>query len=75
MTERIRRRSELEPPAEALTTHADAAPRSYRHYLGALGPGVVSGAADVDPTTVATLAVIGAGTMYGLAWLTLLLFP
>ena len=75
MTERIRRRSELEPPAGALTTHGDAAPRSRRRYLGALGPGVVSGAADVDPTTVATLAVIGTGTIYGLAWLTLLLFP
>jgi Mn2+/Fe2+ NRAMP family transporter len=41
----------------------------------AIGPGLVSGAADADPTTVATLAVIGAGTTYGLAWLVLLLFP
>jgi Mn2+/Fe2+ NRAMP family transporter len=46
-----------------------------RRYLGSLGPGIVAGASDADPTTVATLAVIGAGTMYGLAWLTLLLFP
>ena len=53
----------------------DACPRRRRRYLGRLGPGVVSGAADVDPTTVATLAVIGAGTIYRLAWLTLLLFP
>jgi Mn2+/Fe2+ NRAMP family transporter len=36
---------------------------------------VVSGAADTDPTTVATLVVIGATTMYGLAWLTLLTVP
>lgn len=43
--------------------------------LAAFGPGLVSGAADVDPTTVATLAVIGAGTTYRLAWLVLLLFP
>ena len=35
----------------------------------------MSGAADADPTTVATLAVIGAGTVYELAWLVLLLFP
>jgi Mn2+/Fe2+ NRAMP family transporter len=40
-----------------------------------MGPGVVSGAADTDPTTVATLVVIGATTMYGLAWLTLLMVP
>jgi Mn2+/Fe2+ NRAMP family transporter len=34
----------------------------------------VSGAADTDPTTVATLVVVGATTVYRLAWLTLLLF-
>src|SRR5262245_6893921 len=48
---------------------------SPRRYLGSIGPGIVAGASDADPTTVATLAVMGAGTMYGLAWLTLLLFP
>jgi Mn2+/Fe2+ NRAMP family transporter len=36
---------------------------------------VVAGAADTDPTTVATLVVVGATTVYGLAWLTLLLLP
>ncbi|MGC9666195.1 NRAMP family divalent metal transporter [Planosporangium sp. 12N6] len=46
-----------------------------RDYLGAVGPGVVAGAADTDPTTVATLVVVGATTVYGLAWLTLLLLP
>jgi Mn2+/Fe2+ NRAMP family transporter len=43
-------------------------------YLRMLGPGLVSGAADADPTTVASLAVIGAGTGYGLGWLVVLLF-
>jgi Mn2+/Fe2+ NRAMP family transporter len=55
-------------------THAGALARSKR-FLGAFGPGLVSGAADADPTTIATLAVIGAGTIYRLAWLVLLLFP
>jgi Mn2+/Fe2+ NRAMP family transporter len=40
-----------------------------------VGPGVVSGFSDNDPTTVATLAVIGASTVYGLAWLVLLVIP
>jgi Mn2+/Fe2+ NRAMP family transporter len=53
----------------------DAAIGRRKSYLRALGPGLVSGAADADPTTIATLAVIGAGTIYGLAWLVLLLFP
>jgi Mn2+/Fe2+ NRAMP family transporter len=54
---------------------SDAAFGRWRGYLRFLGPGLVSGASDADPTTVATLAVVGAGTIYGLAWLTLLLFP
>ncbi|MFD2765186.1 NRAMP family divalent metal transporter [Micromonospora eburnea] len=40
-----------------------------------LGPGLVSGAADTDPTTVGTLVVVGASTMFGLAWLSLLMMP
>ncbi|MFE9656422.1 NRAMP family divalent metal transporter [Micromonospora sp. NPDC006431] len=43
--------------------------------LRSLGPGLVSGAADTDPTTVAALVVVGATTMFGLAWLTLLMMP
>jgi len=69
--ERINRRG----PIVGADPTSDASPRRRRRYLGRLGPGVVSGAADVDPTTVATLAVIGAGTIYRLAWLTVLLFP
>lgn len=40
-----------------------------------LGPGIVSGASDNDPTTVATLAVIGSTTIYALGWLVLLVIP
>jgi Mn2+/Fe2+ NRAMP family transporter len=79
MTTRIRNTPEREPLAEASPTHTElglrTSSRRWRPSVGVLGPGVVSGAADVDPTTVATLAVIGAGTVYELGWLTLLLFP
>jgi Mn2+/Fe2+ NRAMP family transporter len=37
--------------------------------------GIVAGASDNDPTTVATLAVIGSTTVYALGWLTLLIIP
>jgi len=40
-----------------------------------LGPGLVSAASDADPTTVASLAVVGAVTGYALSWLVLLLLP
>jgi Mn2+/Fe2+ NRAMP family transporter len=39
------------------------------------GAGIVAGASDNDPTTVATLAVIGSTTVYHLGWLTLLVIP
>jgi Mn2+/Fe2+ NRAMP family transporter len=40
-----------------------------------VGAGLIAGASDNDPTTVATLAVVGATTGYGLAWLVVLLLP
>lgn len=39
------------------------------------GPGLVSGASANDPTTVGSLAVVGAFSGYGLAWLVVLLLP
>jgi len=43
--------------------------------LGRLGPGLISGASDNDPTTVASLAVIGSTTGFGLLWLVVLVIP
>jgi Mn2+/Fe2+ NRAMP family transporter len=40
-----------------------------------IGAGIVAGASDNDPTTVATLAVVGSTTAYSLSWLTLLVIP
>ena len=41
----------------------------------AFGPGLVSGASANDPTTVGSIAVVGATTGYALAWLVVLLLP
>src|SRR5580693_3143764 len=46
--------------------------KPFWHYLG---PGVISGSSDNDPTTVASLAVIGSTTVYGLGWLVILVIP
>ncbi|HEU5441539.1 MAG TPA: divalent metal cation transporter [Ktedonobacterales bacterium] len=43
--------------------------------LKALGPGLIAGASDNDPTTVASLAVVGSTTAYGLSWLVVLVIP
>jgi Mn2+/Fe2+ NRAMP family transporter len=40
-----------------------------------IGPGVVAGASDNDPTTVGAVTVVGAQTGYRLSWLALLIFP
>lgn len=55
-----------------LTSHVF---RRVKVVIRSLGPGVISGASDNDPTTVATLTVVGASTTYGLAWLVLLVIP
>ncbi len=50
-------------------------PHGVVRYLKALGPGMISGASDNDPTTVATVSVIGSTTVYRLSWLLILLYP
>ncbi len=45
------------------------------HQEERFGAGIVAGVSDNDPTTVATLAVIGSTTTYELGWLTLAIIP
>lgn len=49
--------------------------KTDRKSSSPFGPGFVAGASDADPTTVASLAVVGAATGYTLSWLVVLLFP
>ena len=44
-------------------------------YARRAGPGLVAGASDNDPTTVATMSVAGATTGYALSWLVILVLP
>src|SRR5260370_962414 len=50
-------------------------PKQRKSRKAELGAGIVAGASDNDPTTVATLAVVGSTTTYELGWLTLLIIP
>ncbi|WP_274036460.1 divalent metal cation transporter, partial [Escherichia coli] len=45
------------------------------NILAALGPGLVTGAADDDPSGIATYSQIGAQFGYGLAWTMLFSYP
>jgi NRAMP (natural resistance-associated macrophage protein)-like metal ion transporter len=49
--------------------------RKLRDYFSALGPGVITGAADNDPAGIATYSVIGASTGFSLLWLMLFTIP
>jgi NRAMP (natural resistance-associated macrophage protein)-like metal ion transporter len=64
-----------QPPRTAVdTTKATSGP-GWRRYLTTLGPGLVTGASDDDPSGIATYAQTGAQTGLGLAWTALLTFP
>jgi Mn2+/Fe2+ NRAMP family transporter len=49
--------------------------RRPRALVRSISPGLVAGASDNDPTTVGTLAVVGATTAYALSWVVVLLLP
>src|SRR5580698_1396700 len=55
-------------------TKAGAGP-GWRRYLTALGPGLVTGASDDDPSGIATYAQTGAQTGLSFAWTALLTYP
>ena len=46
-----------------------------RGFLRSIGPELISGASDNDPTNVGTAAAVGASTAYQLAWVALLVAP
>jgi len=47
----------------------------WRSYLRALGPGLITGASDDDPSGIATYAQTGARFGFGMLWVALLTFP
>lgn len=53
----------------------DANEKGRRSFLKALGPGLITGAADDDPSGIGTHSQIGAEFGYGLAWTFVLSFP
>jgi NRAMP (natural resistance-associated macrophage protein)-like metal ion transporter len=50
-------------------------PSRFVHFFRALGPGLITGAADDDPSGISTYSVAGATTGYSMLWLTLISTP
>jgi Mn2+/Fe2+ NRAMP family transporter len=59
----------------AVTRHPRSAMRWMGHFWRALGPGVITGAADDDPSGIATYSIAGAEFGTSLLWLTPLTWP
>ena len=47
----------------------------HKTILNKLGPGIVTGASDADPSGIATYSQAGAQFGFGMAWLVLILYP
>ena len=59
----------------AVSETPEPQPRGIRAFLKALGPGLITGAADDDPSGIGTHSQVGAEFGYGLAWTFVLSFP
>src|SRR5450830_115677 len=57
------------------TPLAPPAPRGAKGWLSKLGPGLITGAADDDPSGIATYSQAGAQFGYGMLWTLLLTYP
>jgi Mn2+/Fe2+ NRAMP family transporter len=65
--------SEAPPDPEQLL--GDPKTRSAGRFFGILGPGLITGASDDDPSGIATYSQAGAQFGYGLAWTMVLTYP
>lgn len=77
-----RTKSIAKPPATSATAHSTQPhetqsdkPWRFRDALRALGPGLITGAADDDPSGIGTYSQVGAQFGYGIGWTLLLTFP
>jgi NRAMP (natural resistance-associated macrophage protein)-like metal ion transporter len=77
-TAESRERSDLAAggsPAAGRTTIDDAKGKGVFGFLQLLGPGLITGASDDDPSGIGTYSQVGSHFGYGLLWLALFTFP
>jgi len=61
-------------PADSVLVTA-AKPPKKRNWLEVLGPGLITGAADDDPSGIGTYSQVGAQYGYGMGWTMVLTYP
>jgi NRAMP (natural resistance-associated macrophage protein)-like metal ion transporter len=64
----------MKKKAKKATTNK-VSPRGLRHFFAELGPGLITGAADDDPSGISTYSVTGASFGYAPLWTALFSFP
>ena len=62
-------------PTRATITAVRRAPGRVRKFFGGLGPGLITGAADDDPSGISTYSVTGAAFGYSQLWTAIFSFP
>src|ERR1700740_1243172 len=60
---------------EAQSGAGDAQQPEKRKLLSRLGPGLITGASDDDPSGIATYSQVGAQFGYGMGWVMLFSYP
>ena len=63
------------PTAQAPAGHTHRALRAFRRVGAVFGPGLITGAADDDPSGIATYVQSGAQFGYALLWMALFVLP
>lgn len=62
-------------PAKKTTEKKLSPAQKFKRFLGVLGPGIVTGASDDDPSGIATYSQAGAGFGLATLWTALITFP
>src|SRR6266567_5871821 len=62
-------------PAPGRATVDEAKPKGPKGFLQTLGPGLITGASDDDPSGIGTYSQVGSQFGYGLLWTALFTFP
>jgi NRAMP (natural resistance-associated macrophage protein)-like metal ion transporter len=65
----------LTADAETLESAVEQEPNPVKRFLKILGPGLITGASDDDPSGIGTYAVAGASLGFGILWTALVTFP
>ena len=73
-TKRNGRRSKDQKPGDEKSPSKEK-PFSIRGFLKSLGPGLITGASDDDPSGIGTYSQAGAQLGYGIGWTMLLTYP